>query len=237
VEALVFAAGLGSRLAPLTDRVPKALLEVGGVPMLERVATRLVEAGVDRIVVNVCPHPDAIERFVRERRGFGVEVLLSREEDGPYETGGGLLAARPLLRADGPILLHNVDVLTDLPLRSLLASHVAASPLATLAVMDRPTSRRLLFDDEGLLGRVQGDVRREVRPPRGEVRSLAFAGVHVVEPRLLGRIVERGTFPIWDPLLRLAGEGERVLPFRADGCRWIDVGRPADLERARAAAR
>lgn len=239
MDALIFAAGLGTRLAPLTDDRPKALVEVGGVPLLERVARRLVAAGATRLVVNVCPFADRIEAFVRARRGFGVEVLLSREAPAPLETGGGLLAAAPLLRRDGPILLHNVDVVTDLSLEALLAAHRARGPVATLAVMTRATSRRLLFDDRGLLGRVddtQG-LRREARPAAGAVVERAFCGVHAIAPELLARITERGVFSILEPYLRLAGEGETLLPFAADGCRWIDVGRPADLARADEAAR
>src|SRR5262245_31371443 len=120
MDAMILAAGLGTRLAPLTDATPKALVEVGGVPMLERVARRLVEAGAPRLVVNVCPFADRIEAFVRARHGFGVECAISRESPAPLETGGGLLAAAPLLQDDGPVVLHNVDVLTDLSIRDLL---------------------------------------------------------------------------------------------------------------------
>ncbi len=115
---MIFAAGLGTRLRPLTDETPKALVEVGGDPLLEHVATRLVEAGVERLVVNVHPFADRIRRFVRERADFGVEVAISEEPERPLETGGGLRHARTLLRGEGPILLHNVDVLTDLPMEA-----------------------------------------------------------------------------------------------------------------------
>ncbi|MFO0931908.1 MAG: nucleotidyltransferase family protein [Planctomycetota bacterium] len=236
MDALIFAAGLGTRLAPLTDDRPKALVEVGGVPLLEHVARRLVAAGATRLVVNVCPFADRIEAFLRARDGFGVEVRVSREAPAPLETGGGLRQAAPLLRRDGPILLHNVDVLTDLPLAALLDAHARSGALATLAVMDRASSRRLLFDDRGLLGRVDDvkGVRREARPPSGAVVERAFCGVHVVDPSLLDRLTESGVFSILEPYLRLAGEGAILRPFSADGCRWIDVGRPADLARANA---
>jgi len=239
-EAFVFAAGRGTRLRPLTDRMPKALVEVCGVPMLERVVRRLAEAGVERVVVNVHPFADRIERFVREREGFGVDVVLSRERDAPLETGGGLRHARRLLRADGPLFLHNVDVLTDLPLVAMAEAHALGAPLATLAVMERPTRRHLLFDEVGLLGRDDESkgVETRVRAPEGEVRRLAFAGVHVVSRDLPARITASGAFSILEPYLRLAGEGERILPFRVDGSLWLDVGRPAQLEEAqRIAAR
>jgi NDP-sugar pyrophosphorylase family protein len=233
---MIFAAGLGARLRPLTDRCPKALVPVAGVPLLERVARRLVDAGATRLVVNVCPFADEIEAFIRSRRGFGVDTTLSRESPAPLETGGGLLAARDLLTTGAEFFLHNVDVVTDLPLRDLLAAHRREKPLATLAVMERKTSRRLLFDDRGLLGRVDDarDLRLLARDPVGPISELGFAGVHVADPALPGLLTERGAFSILDPYLRLAAAGRRIAPYRVDGCSWIDVGRPADLERANA---
>ena len=235
-QALVFAAGLGTRLKPLTDRVPKALVDVGGVPMLERVIRRLAAAGVDRVVVNVHAFAARIERFVCEHaHAFGAEAGLSHAATRPLDTGGGLLHAREHLRPDEPIVLHNADVLTDLSLDALLAAHARHDALATLAVMERPTQRFLLFDDAGLLGRVDETkgLERRVREPAGAVRRLAFAGVHVVAPDLLTRITERGAFSILEPYLRLAAEGATLRPFRADGSLWIDIGRPAQLEEAR----
>lgn len=234
MDAMLFAAGLGTRLRPLTDRIPKALVEVGGVPMLERVALRLVAAGADRLVINVHHHADQVERFVEARGGWGVEVFVSREEGEPLETGGGLLHAAPHLRRDAPFFAHNADIVTDLPLEAMYRTHGESGALATLAVMDRPTSRKLLFDDRGLLGRTderQGlDLRS--RPAEGPVRALAFAGVHVISPELLPGIAERGVFSILDPYLRLAGLGERILPFRVDDALWLDIGRPDQLEAA-----
>jgi N-acetyl-alpha-D-muramate 1-phosphate uridylyltransferase len=232
-EALVYAAGLGTRLAPLTDRVPKALVEVGGRPLLAIVAERLVAAGAERLVINVCHHAEQIERWVTEH-DLGCEVRLSREEGGPYETGGGLWHARAHFSRRRPLVLHNVDVLSDVALDALVADHQASGVLVTLAVMERTTTRRLLFDDVGLLGRVDEGARLDVRsrPARGDLSPLAFAGIHAASPDLLGRLLERGRFPILDAYLRLVGEGARIAPWRVDGRRWIDVGRPADLERA-----
>jgi NDP-sugar pyrophosphorylase family protein len=235
-EALVFAAGRGTRLAPLTERVPKALVEVDGRPLLALVAERLVAAGALRLVINVCAHAEQIERYVATH-DLGCEVRLAREQGEPYETGGGLLHARAHFSGRHPLVLHNVDVLSDLPLEDLLAQHLGSGALVTLAAMDRASARRLLFDAQGLLGRTDDakalDLR--ARPAVGPITPLAFAGVHAAGPDLLGRITEQGRFPILDTYLRLAAEGACLLPFRVDGRRWIDVGRPADLERARAA--
>lgn len=237
MDALILAAGLGTRLRPLTDHTPKALIPVGGVPMIERVARRLIEAGADRLVVNTAHLAERIEAYARERGGFGVETVFSREDPGPLETGGALLAARPQLRGDAPFFIHNADILTDLPLEAMYRAHAGGGdPLALLAVAERPTGRRLLFDDRGLLGRTDEGkgVDLRVREPEGQVRPLPFAGVHVVSPRIFGLITERGTFSILEPYLRLAAAGERILPFAVDGCRWIDIGRPEQLEAARA---
>lgn len=239
VDGVILAAGLGTRLRPFTDRAPKALLEVGGVAMLERVARRLVAAGADRLVVNLHPFPEQVRAFVAARGSFGTEVLFSEEREGPLETGGAILKARDLLRRDGPFVVHNVDVLTDLPIEDLLRRHRATRPLATLAVAERASSRALLFDEAGLLGRVDRTrgIDLRVRAPRGEVTSLAFAGIHAVDPSFLDRIEERGAFSVLVPYLRLAAEGASILPYRADAWRWCDVGRSADLTAAEELAR
>jgi NDP-sugar pyrophosphorylase family protein len=235
-EAMVFAAGRGTRLGALGESTPKALIEIAGRTMLEHVVARLRAAGVGRVVINVHHHAAAIERFLAGH-DLGVEVSVSRETAGPLETGGGLLAARGLFRGDGPILLHNVDVVTDADLGALVAEHRRGGALATLAVSERETQRHLLFDDDGLCGREdrrRGE-RRECRPPRGAVRALAFAGIQVIAPELLGLITERGVFPIVDLYLRLAGEGRAVAPWRIDGSRWLEIGSLERLAAARAA--
>ena len=236
MDALILAAGLGTRLRPLTDHTPKALIDVGGVPMLERVARRLIAAGADRLIVNTHYLGEQIARYIADRNGFGVECLVSPEPgDAPLETGGALVEAEPLFRKDAPFFLHNADVLTEIPLAEMYAANASAGALATLAVMERETSRHLLFDDVGLLGRTDAkkglDLR--VRDAVGEVRKLAFGGVHVISPRIFGLLTERGAFSILDPYLRLAGEGETILPFRVDGHLWLDIGSPAQLEAAR----
>jgi len=231
---MIFAAGLGTRLRPLTDKMPKALVAVGGVAMLERTTRRLVEAGVTRLVVNVCPFAEAIEAFLRSRGDFGVDVRISHESPAPLDTGGGLRAARGHFRGDRPIVLHNADVYTDLSIARLVAARAEEGALAALAVLQRPSSRRLLFDARGLVGRVDDakSLRTLVRAPDGPVREAPFCGVHVVDARLPALLTETGTFSIVDAYLRLAAAGERIVPVSFDDATWIDIGRPADLERA-----
>lgn len=232
---MVLAAGYGRRLRPLTDEIPKALVDVGGLSQLERTLRSLEAAGADRVVVNTHHHADRIEAALEAREG-AAELLVSREEPRPLETGGGLLAARPLFRLDRPILVHNVDVITSIDLADLLAAHAARGGLATLAVQERAASRYLLLDADGLQGRldVRSGEREEVRPLRGPLRRLAFTGVHVVSPRVFERMTERGAFSIIDCYLRLAGDGEVIDAVDVGRAEWWEIGTPERLAAARA---
>lgn len=232
---MVLAAGYGRRLRPLTDEIPKALVDVGGLTQLERTLRSLEAAGADRVVVNTHHHADQIETALNGREG-AAEILVSREQPRPLETGGGLLAARPLFRLDRPILVHNVDVITSIDIAELLALHAATEALATLAVQERAASRYLLLDAEGLQGRldVRTGEREEVRPLCGPLRRLAFTGVHVASPRVFERMVERGAFSIIDFYLRLAGEGELVGALDVGAVEWWEIGTPERLAAARA---
>ena len=242
-EAMIFAAGLGTRMAPITDRMPKALVKVRGRPLLGHVMDRLVAAGAQRIIVNTSRHGESIARWLKAHAPEGVEIALSPEPDGPYDTGGGLAAAAHLFRAEGPIILHNVDVLSRIPLDRLLEEHRAARSrlgeklVATLAVQTRPAKRRILFDDVGLVG--WGT--EQAREPKGAVRDLAFAGIHVIEPELLKSeaIGNRQSaigkvFPIRDVYMDLAHRGYIIHPADVSAHEWLDVGTPERLREAEA---
>jgi NDP-sugar pyrophosphorylase family protein len=232
---MILAAGVGRRLRPLTDRVPKALVTVGGIPMLERIAKRLISVGVDRLIINVHHHADQIRRFIDERHGFGVDVRVSEERDAPLETGGGLVHARRHFRATDPFFLHNVDVISEADLDALYRAHRETKALATLAVSQRPATRQLEFDEQGLLGHVddRSGARVSVRAALGVPERRAFAGIHVVSPALFGLVEETGAFSIMTTYLRLAGEGHRILPHDVTGALWLEIGDPERLERAR----
>ncbi len=234
MDGMIFAAGLGTRLGAVGRDTPKALIEVGGVTMLERTVRRLVDAGVDHVIVNVHHQADRVARFISDHP-LGVEIELSLEPDRPLETGGGLLHARGLFRG-GPFILHNVDIISDANLASMVAAHVRSGAWATLAVQERETSRFLLFDDAGLFGREdrRRDLRIESRPSRGAARALAFAGIHVCAPEILEHIAERGVFTILDTYLRLVAEGRVVAPWPLEGRLWLEIGNVARLEAARA---
>lgn len=231
MKAMVFAAGLGTRLRPLTDTRPKALVEISGVPLLEIVLKRLRATGVSEVVINLHHFGDQIERFLRANDHFGLTVHVSREPE-LLDTGGGLKQASRWLNGppDESILVHNVDVLSDIDLKQLVAAHRTSGALATLAVQPRETSRPLLFDDDGwLCGRITSEGPRVTREPRGALTPLGFAGIHAIACSLFPLLTETGAFSIVESYLRLASAGRPIRAFRADGFRWRDAGRPSDL--------
>lgn len=231
MKAMVFAAGRGTRLRPLTDNRPKALVEIEGVTLLETVLTRLRAAGVDEVVVNLHHFGELIRTFIHQKRGFGLKVHFSAEPE-LLDTGGGLKQAARWLAGspDESFLVHNVDVLSDIDLVALMQDHRASGALATLAAMPRKTSRPLLFDARGwLCGRVTAAGEEIVRAAEGELVPLGFSGIHAVSPALLPMLTEDGAFPIVGSYLRLAGEQRPIRVFRADAFRWRDAGRPDDL--------
>jgi NDP-sugar pyrophosphorylase family protein len=237
MDAMIFAAGLGTRLRPLTDNLPKALIDINGRAAIEHVARRLIAAGATRLIINVHHHGPMIEEYIRRHDSFGVEVHFSNESELLLETGGGLLAAAPLFRRDAPFLLHNADVISDIDLEALYRQHCGRSPLATLVMMDRPTSRYLVIDQKGIFcgwGNSATGAERLAREPQGESVRLGFCGIHAISPAIFDMIEETGAFSIITLYMRLAEEGHRIETFRADGASWIDIGSPAELERARA---
>lgn len=234
---MIFAAGVGSRLRPYTDTTPKALLPVRLVPLLERALAHLRSAGADEFVVNAHHHADKVAAFcalLAER--YGVPVRVSREDELLLETGGGLKKAAPLLAGDEPFFVRNADVLSDLDLSRLWTAHREASPLATLAVRERASSRAFLFDAGGrLCGHV--DDKKGTRWAKGPVRGarrLSFDGIHVCSPALPGLLKEEGVFSITDAYLRLASEGADIRAFDAGRWAWFDVGTPEKLAAAEA---
>jgi MurNAc alpha-1-phosphate uridylyltransferase len=233
MKAMVLAAGVGSRLRPLTDETPKALLEVGGAPMIERVIRRLQSVGVTELVVNLFHLGDRIVEFLASKGNFGLRIEFAREGK-LLDTGGGLKNAAWFFDDTRPFFLHNVDVLSDIDLPEMLRFHHQVGALATLAVQRRSSARQLVFDVNGrLCGRVSPAGVEWAKEPLSGVERLAFTGIHVIDPMIFPRMIETGVFPITRTYLRLAGEGERILAHQADGCYWQDIGSPEALEAAR----
>ena len=237
MKAIVLAAGLGTRLRPLTDDRPKALVEVGGQTMLERVLRRLGQFGVTQVIVNVHHHAHRVVDYLAAHRNFGLHIEISREDDLLLDTGGGLKqTAEFFLRGGGdePFLLHNVDIASTVDLNAILAAHQSSGALVTLAVKARTSSRQLLFDAAGLLcGRRAGQTTEWVREC-SPVEPLAYSCIQAISPRLFPLLKEQGAFPIFPAYLRLAAEGERIAAFRVDQAYWRDLGKIESLRQAEA---
>jgi mannose-1-phosphate guanylyltransferase len=230
MKAMILAAGLGTRLRPITNDRPKALVEVAGRTLLEIALTRLRESGIGDVIINLHHFADMVVDYLNSNANFGMRIEFSREEI-LLDTGGGLKKAAWffLQNPDEPFVVHNVDVISNIDLRRMMEAHTAAHALATLAVQPRQTSRKLLFDDKlQLSGRRTGRTRIEkdqrVRPS-AHLQALGFAGIHVISPRIFAKISEEGVFSIVDSYLRLAREGEKILAFRADEYLWRDLGK------------
>lgn len=229
-KAMIFAAGLGTRLRPLTDDRPKALIEVNGVPLLELQILRLKALGFTEIVVSVHHFADMIIEFLAAHQNFGLTIHVSDERDVLLETGGGLLAARKYLGDGDPFFVCNVDVLTDFDPRALAKAHKRSGAIATLAVRQRETARYLCFDDNMRLCGWRNIKTEEVKgKPGDDAQLLAFSGMHVIDPRLFDRVQRQGAFSIIDLYLELM-ETEIITACQHDVSLWLDVGRPADIK-------
>jgi NDP-sugar pyrophosphorylase family protein len=218
MKAMVLAAGLGTRLRPLTDHRPKALVEVAGQTLLEITLARLGRFGIRDVIINVHHFADMMVEYLKANHDFGMHIEVSRE-DVLLDTGGGLKKAGWFFRGDSqPFILHNVDVISTIDLQRMVEFHADKAALATLAVQDRKTSRPLVFDEHLQL--------------RGRGEGLAVSGIHVISPRLLDLMHEEGVFSIIDTYVSLAARGEKILAFRADVYHWRDLGKPQDLIKA-----
>jgi len=238
MKAMVLAAGLGTRLRPLTDDRPKALVEVGGRTLLEITLGRLRSFGVNEAIVNVHHFADMVVEYLKANQNFGMRIEISREPV-LLDTGGGLKNAAWFFRQGSgssgqPFILHNVDVISTIDLGCMVQIHIEKQALATLAVQDRQTSRYLLFDPElQFCGRRSGqDGKSEWARPSQQAQALAFSGIHVISPRLLETMSEDGAFSIITAYLRLAQQGEKIMGFRTDEYYWRDLGRPENLRQA-----
>lgn len=235
MKAMIFAAGLGTRLRPLTDTMPKALVPVAGVPLLERVISKLEDAGYDDIVVNAFHFAEQIDRFVASRSGRA-RIAVSHEVGEPLETGGGIRHAAALLAGSGRFLVHNVDILSNLDMESFAAS-VRDDALATLVVSERQTSRYLLFDDEMRLVGWTNVMTGEVKSPYpdldlGRCRRLAFSGIHIMSEFILELMSEwPERFPIIDFYLEKAAD-HAVYGYIPENFSMIDVGKVSSLAEA-----
>ncbi len=240
MKAMIFAAGLGTRLRPITDSIPKALVPVGGVPMLQRVITNLKNAGFDHIIVNVHHFPDMIINFLKANQNFGIDIAISDERERLLDTGGGIAKASCLLNGTEPVLVHNADILTDINLVDFYNRHISSNADASLIVSNRKTSRYLLFDKEmkmhGWINEKTGESKpQHIDKAQSDLQKYAFNGIHVISPSLL-------------PELTAFGKNEpfSIIDFYISNCQhkaihgylpqskysWFDIGKPDSLSAA-----
>lgn len=237
---MIFAAGLGTRLRPLTNDRPKALVEIGGKTMLERVITKLAEAGFDDITINIHHFGQKIIDFLEQHNNFGLNIHISDERDLLLDTGGGILKARHLLDGNEPFLVHNADIVTSVDLHAMWNTHIESGAMATLLVKDRKTSRYFVFDGDnrlqGWINKSTGETRPSAFTHCEGMRELAFGGIHVISPS------------IFDELEKYSqGQAKfSITPFYVDECHnhvikgfvqntpytWLDVGKPETLKEA-----
>jgi NDP-sugar pyrophosphorylase family protein len=231
-QAMIFAAGLGTRLKPLTDTMPKALVKVGGEPLLWHVVMKLKAAGFERIVVNVHHFADQIEDYIKANNGFGLDIRISDERKQLLETGGGIKAARAFFAPETPILIHNVDILSNVDVSRLYNS--ASEADATLLVSPRVTKRYLLFDESMRLNGWKNIETGEQKGPCTAVnpQMYAFSGIHVFSPRLFPLMDEwPEKFPIIDFYLSLASK-MTVRGVLDNNLQLMDVGKQETLAEA-----
>jgi Nucleoside-diphosphate-sugar pyrophosphorylase involved in lipopolysaccharide biosynthesis/translation initiation factor 2B, gamma/epsilon subunits (eIF-2Bgamma/eIF-2Bepsilon) len=235
MNALIFAAGLGTRLREYTENKPKALVPLAGKPLIQRAIENLKSFGVKHIVINVHHFADQVIDFISQNHSFGIRIDISDERDMLLDTGGGLKNAAHFFDGDEPILIYNVDIISNINLLTLLEFHKQNKALATLVVRRRETSRYLMFDENMLLSGWKnfssGDTIISRATEFAGSEPLAFSGIHVVQPEIFDFITETGKFPIMDLYLRLAKD-HPIKGYLDQSDLWMDLGKPAQLANA-----
>jgi N-acetyl-alpha-D-muramate 1-phosphate uridylyltransferase len=229
MKAMILAAGLGTRFKPWTDKHPKALALVNNKSLLERNVDYLRQYGIKEIIVNVHHFADQVREAILINKGWGSQISISDESGQILETGGGLKKAAGFFGKE-PFVLVNVDVLTDLDLRAMISHHFRRLPLATLAVMDRKSSRYFLFDDQQELCGWRDTVKgiEKIVKKRAPLIQRAFSGVHIIDPKIFSLIKMDGKFSMVDLYLDLAAS-EPIVSFEQQYSNWVDVGKPASV--------
>ncbi|MCK5137617.1 MAG: nucleotidyltransferase family protein [Bacteroidales bacterium] len=225
-KAMILAAGLGTRMKPMTDDKPKALVEWNGVPMLEHIILKLKKQGFTEIIINVHHFADMIVDFVKKKDHFGIRIEFSHERDEPLDTGGGISHASWFF-GDEPFLVHNVDIMSNIDLAQLYDAHVRSNAIATLAVKDRVTSRSLLMNQDGLLKGWRDNRTGEtivVDSAEENLIPIAFSCVQVMEHAIFKFFPAEKRFSITPFYLELA-RTKPINLYRHDQDEWIDMGR------------
>lgn len=229
---MILAAGLGTRLMPLTAHTPKALVRVNGITLLELAIRKLASHGFNEIIVNVHHHAGQVVEYL-EMNPFGdVTISISDEREQLLDTGGAILKAKWFLDGNEPFLVHNVDVISDINLKTMLDEHQKRGSLATLSVMDRVTKRYFLFDDELRLSGWTDTSTGEIRGIGGsfaQANQMAFSGIHIISPEIFELIQAKGRFSIIDTYLDLTANYP-IHGYMQPGMTWFDLGKPEQVE-------
>jgi len=234
MKAMILAAGLGTRLKPLTYSIPKAMVPLAGKPFIFYVIDKLIAAGISQIIINVHHFPDAIIEYIKTNKMFGIDIAFSKEEN-LLDTGGGMKKASWFFDDGQPFILHNVDVISGIDLAAMLDYHRQKNSLATLAVRERKTSRYFLFDQENRLVGWQSlktGEKKIVTQLSQDPKKLSFMGIHIISPEIFSQFPDEEEFSIIKAYLNLAQSGKRISGYRCDADFWIDMGKKENLEQA-----
>jgi NDP-sugar pyrophosphorylase family protein len=234
MKALVLAAGLGTRLKPFTDTIPKALVEINGTTLLELVIIKLKKAGFNQIIINVHHYADQIINFLESKNNFGIDINFSDERDLLLDTGGGLKKAAWFFNSPEPFLIHNVDILSNINLERLVSFHKEMKKISTLAVQNRISSRYFLFDEGKNLCGWKNEKSNEIktaRIPIGELKQFAFSGIQIVDPRIFQYFPDDNVFSLVDLYLSIASK-EQITYFEHTDSIFLDLGKKENLAKA-----
>ncbi|GIK23007.1 MAG: mannose-1-phosphate guanylyltransferase [Ignavibacteriota bacterium] len=231
MQAMILAAGLGTRLKPLTDDTPKALINVYGRTLLEIAIRNLIEYGFNKIIINVHHHADKIKQFI-EANTFAADIFISDETELLLDTGGGIKNALHFFD-NLPVLIHNVDIISNLDLNEFYNYHLSDDSLASLVVSKRVSSRYLLFNEDNILCGWE-DIKKNERVivrDEPDYKQLAFNGIHIINPELIKKFPEDKVFSVIKAYL-MAARTEEINAYLCNDIKWIDVGKIDSLQRA-----
>ncbi len=234
MKAMILAAGLGTRLGDLTKDRPKALVPFVGRPMLEGLLLRLKAQGFDDILINLHHHADQVMTFVEDHQAFGLKIRFSHEKEALLDTGGALAYAHAFFREPEPVLIHNVDVYSDLDLGTLMEYHMKQNYLATLVVRKRETNRQLLFNETMLLRgwkNARTHEKKWIEKPLERLTAFAFSGIYVADPLFVDKLPFSGAFSIIDAWLKMAVH-HPICGWRDEHSRWYDLGSAERIRKA-----
>lgn len=229
MQAMILAAGLGTRLKPITENIPKALVEVNGKTLLEIAIRKLIENDFRKIIINVHHFAGKLKEYL-EKNTFAAEILISDESDLLLDTGGGIKYAQKYFD-DSPLLVHNVDIISNLNLKEFYQYHLSDDTVASLVVSKRMSNRYLLFSDDNILCGWE-DVKKNEKiivRDKDNLYQFAFNGIHILNPQIINQFPDEKVFSVIKAYLKLA-ETEEIQGYVCNDIKWIDVGKLDSLE-------